>query len=79
MAGRLAPRTPKEDLTKTGKGMPYLVPAWPLSRIGMSTMMLATTMVSTDCFQSIPMATRPEASVQEGMLWAMPTHSAVKL
>ena len=42
-------------------------------------MTLASAMVKTACFQSMPRATRPEASVQDGMLWAMPTHRAVKL
>lgn len=78
-AGRLAPRNPKEARASTGKGMPYLGPAWPVSSIGSRTTTLATAMVKTACFQSMPSATRPEASVQEGMLWAMPTHSAVKL
>ena len=78
-AGRLAPRSPNEARANTGKGMPYLVPACPVSSIGASTIRLASAMVSTACFQSMPIATRPEASVQDGMLWAMPTQSARKL
>ncbi len=78
-AGRLAPRMPKEARAKTGKGMPYLGPACPVSSIGISTMTLARAMVSTACFQSMPTAMSPEARVQEAVLWAMPTHSAEKL
>ncbi len=36
-------------------------------------------MVKTACFQSMPSATSPDASSQEGMLCAIPTHRAVKL
>ena len=78
-AGRLAPRSPKDARASTGKGMPYLGPACPVSSIGTSTITLARAMVSTACFQSMPSATRPEASVQDGMLCAIPTHRAVKL
>ena len=46
-AGILAPVGPKEERSSTGKGMPYLVPAWPTSTIGISTMALAARMVST--------------------------------
>ena len=53
-AGRLAPRTPNEARAKTGKGMPYLGPACPVSSIGTSTMTLASAMVKTACFQSMP-------------------------
>jgi hypothetical protein len=42
-------------------------------------MTFARAIVKTACFQSMPSATRLEASVQEARLWAMPTHSAVKL
>ncbi len=78
-AGRLAPRTPNEARAKTGKGMPYFGPACPVSSIGTSTIRLARAMVNTACFQSMPTAMRPEASVQEAVLWAMPTHRAEKL
>ncbi|SCE24931.1 hypothetical protein GA0115252_13766 [Streptomyces sp. DfronAA-171] len=59
--------------------MPYLGPACPVSSIGSRTTMLARAMVRTACFQSMPSATSPEASVQEGMLCAIPIHRAVKL
>ncbi|GAA3211262.1 hypothetical protein GCM10020256_09890 [Streptomyces thermocoprophilus] len=78
-AGRLAPRTPKEARANTGKGMPYLGPACPVSSIGTSTITLARAMVNTACFQSMPTAISPEARVQEAVLWAMPTHRAQKL
>lgn len=78
-AGRLAPRRPKEARARTGKGMPYLGPAWPVSSIGKSTIRLARAIVRTACFQSMPRVTRPEASSQDGMLCAMPIHSAAKL
>ena len=78
-AGRLAPRRPKEARARTGKGMPYLGPACPVSSIGASTIRLASAMVNTACFQSMPSATRPEASSQDGMLWAIPIHRAAKL
>src|SRR5437867_3471456 len=78
-AGRLAPRIPKEARANTGKGMPYLGPACPVSSIGISTITLARAMVNTACFQSMPTAIRPEARVQEAVLWAMPTHRAEKL
>ena len=78
-AGRFAPRTPNEARREDREGDAVLGPACPVSSIGTSTMTLARAMVNTACFQSMPSATRPEASVQEGMLWAMPTHRAVKL
>lgn len=78
-AGRFAPRSPKEARARTGKGMPYLGPAWPVASIGSRTMTLARAMVNTACFQSMPSATSPEARVQLGMQWAMEIHSAAKL
>lgn len=78
-AGRLAPRMPKEARANTGNGMPYLGPACPVSSIGASTIRLARAMVNTACFQSMPTAMRPDARVQEAVLWAMPTHRAEKL
>lgn len=59
--------------------MPYFGPACPVSSIGTSTITLARAMVNTACFQSMPTAIRPEASVHDAVLWAMPTHSAEKL
>lgn len=59
--------------------MPYLGPACPVSSIGISTITFARAIVSTACFQSMPTAIRPEARVQEAVLWAMPTQRAEKL
>lgn len=44
-AARFAPRMPKKARANTGKGMPYLVPAWLLSSIGPSTSTLPMVMV----------------------------------
>src|SRR5215471_10077751 len=76
MAGTLAPRMPKADRQYTGKGMPYLVPAWPFRIIGTSTMMLARTMVSTACRQFMPSSISDDASMYVGTHAAMATHSA---
>ncbi len=65
---RRAPR--KEARANTGKGMPYLGPACPVSSIGTSTMRLARAMVNTACFQSMPTAISPEARVQDAVLGA---------
>src|SRR5215471_91969 len=46
-AGTFAPRTPKEARTNTGNGIPYRAPAWALSNIGMSTIMLPSRIVPT--------------------------------
>ena len=56
--------------------MPYLVPAWLISSIGIRTMTLARKIVKIAWYQAIPRAIRPEASSQVGMLIAMPTHRA---
>jgi hypothetical protein len=53
-AGIFAPIGPKDDRSSTGKGMPYFAPACPTSTIGISTMALATRIVSTACDQFIP-------------------------
>src|SRR5215468_5532588 len=75
-AGTLAPRMPKAERQYTGKGMPYLVPAWPFRIIGTNTMMLARTMVSTACHQFMPSSIRDDASMYVGTQAAMATHSA---
>src|ERR687894_1934835 len=61
IAAKLAPLTPKEARTKTGKGTPYFVPAWALSSIGTRTMRFPKEMVRSACHQFIPAAMRPEA------------------
>src|SRR5262252_7216325 len=75
-AGTLAPRMPKAGRQYTGNGMPYLVPAWPFSINGTSTMMLARMMVSTACHQFMPSSISDEASMYVGTQAAMATHSA---
>ena len=61
-AARLAPRSPNGARANTGNGMPYFVPAWLLSSIGMSTMMFPSAMRMMACTQLNPTAMRPEAS-----------------
>src|SRR5215469_1139839 len=75
-AGTLAPRMPNAGRQYTGKGMPYLVPAWPFRIIGTRTMMLARTMVSTACHQFMPSSISDDASMYVGTQAAMATHSA---
>src|SRR5215207_5257483 len=61
IAAKFAPLTPNEARTKTGKGTPYLVPAWALRSIGTRTSMLPREIVSSACHQFIPADIRPEA------------------
>jgi hypothetical protein len=75
-AGMFAPRTPNEARTSTGNGIPYLVPACAFSTIGTSTMMLPSRIVKIACFQLIPPAINPDASMYVGMHTAIDTHSA---
>ena len=63
IAATFAPRMPKLERTRTGKGMPYFVPGWALSSIGISTITLPRETVSRPCHHDIPAAIRPEASV----------------
>ena len=63
MAGTFAPTVPKLLRASTGKGMPYLVPGWALSRIGTNTIRLPSAMVSNACHQFMPNAIRPPASM----------------
>ena len=62
-AGMFAPRTPNEARTKTGNGMPYLVPACAFSTIGISTIRLPSRIVAMACHQFMPPAIRPDASM----------------
>ncbi len=62
-AGTFAPRTPNEARTKTGNGMPYFAPAWAFSSIGISTITFPSRMVPIACFQLMPPAINPEASI----------------
>src|SRR3954447_20574780 len=63
IAATLAPRTPKDERTSTGNGIPYFVPGCPLSSIGTSTMKLPSETVSSPCHHVMPAVIRPEASV----------------
>ena len=63
IAGTLAPRTPKEARAKTGKGMPYCAPAWAFKSMGIKTRTLPRKTVKRACFQFIPPAIMPLASM----------------
>src|SRR5688572_3435690 len=63
MAGRFEPTVPYAARAKMGKGMPYLVPGWELSRMGMRTMELPRRMVMRACHQFIPAPISPEDSM----------------
>ncbi len=67
---------PNDARAMTGYGMPYLVPAWLISSIGIRTRTFARKIVNSAWYQAIPRAIRPEASSHVGMLIAMPTHRA---
>ena len=75
-AGILAPKTPKDARARIGKGMPYFVPGWALRSMGIRTMRLPRVMVKSACFQFIPRAMSPPASMYVGMQWAIPIHRA---
>jgi hypothetical protein len=62
-AGSRAPRVPNEVRASTAYGMPYLVPAWPISSIGSSTITLAKNTVNTACHADMPPSTRLAASI----------------
>src|SRR5919107_2838058 len=79
IAAKLAPRTPKEARTKTGKGTPYLVPAWAFSTIGIRTSTLPKEMVRSACHQFIPAAMRPDAKRYVVMTMDIPIQSAAML
>src|SRR5829696_5309163 len=61
IAAKFAPLTPNEARTKTGKGTPYLVPAWAFRSIGTRTIRFPRPMVKSACHQFIPAAIRVEA------------------
>ena len=62
-AGRFEPMVPYAARAKTGNGMPYFVPGCELSRIGTSTMVLPSRIVTSACRQFMPAAMRPDASM----------------
>ena len=49
MAGTFAPRTPNDARQSTGNEIPYRVPAWAFSTIGMRTMVLPSRIVKSAC------------------------------
>jgi len=55
-AGTMAPRTPNALRAMTGNGMPYRVPAWELSAMGISTTKLPSTTAPTAACQVQPCA-----------------------
>jgi hypothetical protein len=75
-AGRFEPAVPYAARASTGNGMPYFVPGCEFKRIGASTMMLPSRIVSSACHQLMPAAIRPDAIVYVGMQWAIEIHSA---
>ena len=55
--------------------MPYLAPACALSSIGINTMTLPSRIVPMACFQLMPPAINPEASIYVGMQTLIATQS----
>src|SRR6185503_16854656 len=78
-AGMFAPRVPKEARQKTGKGMPYFVPACAFRIIGITTMTLPRKMVMMACDQFMPPPISDEASMYVGMQADIEIQSAAKL
>ena len=62
-AGTLLPNVPYAARANTGNGIPYFVPGCELSRIGTSTIVLPSRIVTSACDQFIPEAIRPDASM----------------
>src|SRR5213594_3442051 len=62
-AGTFEPKVPKAARANTGNGIPYLVPGCELSRIGISTIVLPSRIVTSACDQFIPDAISPDASI----------------
>src|SRR5205823_1100933 len=62
-AGTFDPNAPYAARANTGNGMPYFVPGCELSRIGMRTIVLPSRIVTSACFQSMPDAISPDASM----------------
>ena len=63
MAGTFAPRTPNDARTYTGKGIPYFVPACAFNSMGTSTIRFPSRIVPIACFQLMPPAISPDASM----------------
>jgi hypothetical protein len=56
--------------------MPYLVPGWELRRMGMSTIVLPSKMVTIDCQSFIPAAIKPDDIIYVGIQADMANHRA---
>src|SRR5688572_18817284 len=76
IAGMFAPTVPKLDRSSTGKLTPYLVPAWALRHMGISTIVLPSRMVIIACHHVMPASIIPPASVYVLITTLMPIHSA---
>jgi len=75
-AGTFAPSTPNDARANTGKGIPYLAPAWALRSIGARTRTLPRKTVKMAWRQLIPPAIMPLASMYVGMLTLIAIQSA---
>src|SRR5436190_2645007 len=62
-AGTFDPSVPYAARANTGNGMPYFVPGCELSRMGTSTIVLPSRIVTSACDQFIPADISPEASM----------------
>src|SRR6185295_14593360 len=76
MAGTFAPFVPNDARHNTGNDTPYFVPAWALSIMGISTMVLPRRIVIIACHQFMPASTNPPASVYVVMTTLMPIQRA---
>ena len=75
-AGTFEPSVPYAARANTGNGMPYFVPGCEFSKIGASTIVLPSRIVTSACDQLMPDAINPDASMYVGMQCAMLIHSA---
>ena len=73
------PRIPKESLAKIGKDIPYFVPAWEFSCMGISRIAFATSTFRMDCQQDRPRAMPEEASIQVETAMDIPIQSVAML
>src|SRR5258705_710847 len=62
-AGTLEPKVPYAARANTGNGIPYFVTGCEFIRIGTRTMVLPRRIVNSTCFQFMPEAIRPDASI----------------
>src|SRR5712671_7970942 len=62
-AGTFDPSVPYAARANTGKGIPYFVPGCELSRIGMRTIVLPSSMVMSACHQFMPALINPDDSM----------------